>query len=417
MGIGARVGKTSSFDARESARRRVARNRVGRPSPRRKILLVLLLSIVPPLLLSCASPTSDSSGDPLDFGTFLKANKANLEAVRTGKISSIYDETRRPNPNPEEREKALERMARQQRERLDDRIEKMPDDRKELLLRNIEERQARMKERLKEEMGSVQEFRLKRTTTFDLQAKRWRREEEPANPEGIVTEFPPNPGATLTSRHMRTITVYEDGKSVMYLPDANRLAPSSRDDDKPASFPLKSECLGVVSPDIIESFKDRPGRGEKGAIDGQDVVVYELADPESGDRMKVYADPAVGHRLRRIEFLVQDRLRRKIGAKDYKEFDGIPVPTRYESASYYDDADGTTMTQRSEQIVSAELNIALAPDAFAIPAQADPRTQGAEDLTKRRRQREPGIPVISPDVLFRRGAPGKPTPTPTEKAQ
>jgi len=131
------------------------------------------------------------------------------------------------------------------------------------------------------------------------------------------------------------------------------------------SFQSSILYLGVISPERLEKLPENVlTRQDK--INGQDVVVYELGDDVNypGYKFIIYADPSLGYRYVLLEGLSEGKIARKIVAKNYKIFDGVPFPTYYEDTRY--EKDGTVRKQEIIKVSEAHFNCPVEPDTFSI---------------------------------------------------
>jgi hypothetical protein len=111
-------------------------------------------------------------------------------------------------------------------------------------------------------------------------------------------------------------------------------------------------------PENVRAWQDK--------INGQDVVVYELSDEVNhpGDKFIIYAAPLLGYRYVLLEGLSEGKIVRKIAAKNYKIFDGVPFPTYYEDTRY--EKDGTVRKREIIEVNEAHFNCPIEPDTFSI---------------------------------------------------
>lgn len=131
------------------------------------------------------------------------------------------------------------------------------------------------------------------------------------------------------------------------------------------SFQSSILYLGIISPERLEKLPENV-RTRQDKINGQDVVVYELSDEVNypGYKFIIYADPSLGYRYVLIEGLSEGKIVRKIEAKNYKIFDGVPFPTYHEDTRY--EKDGTIRKREIIEVSEAHFNCPIEPDAFSI---------------------------------------------------
>lgn len=189
--------------------------------------------------------------------------------------------------------------------------------------------------------------------TFDLSAGKSR-----------IKEVSPDINAFGNGISERTVLTSRDGNQLNYYSGIERAALNKI---STRGFSVQSSVLylGVIPP---EQFEELPKnvRMWHDKMNGQDVVVYELSDDANypGDKFIIYADPLLGYRYVLLEGLSEGKIVRKIVAKNYKVFDGVPFPTYYEDIGYA--KDGTVRKWETIEIKDAHFNCPIEPNTFYI---------------------------------------------------
>jgi hypothetical protein len=132
----------------------------------------------------------------------------------------------------------------------------------------------------------------------------------------------------------RIVLTSKDGNQLNYY---NAIEQAALHKISNRGFSIQSSILylGVILPEQFEELpKDVKIR--KDTLDGREVIVYELSgDPKyPDDKFIIYAEPLLGYRYVLLEGLSEGKIVRKIEAKNYKVFDGVPFPTYYEDTRY-----------------------------------------------------------------------------------
>ncbi len=125
--------------------------------------------------------------------------------------------------------------------------------------------------------------------------------------------------------------------------------------------------LGIISPKHFDELPQNMNVAvSESDLDGRKLVVYEITEPNSSNKMKIFVDPDLGYRYRQIESICEGGLAMKIVAKDYKLFDDVLFPTFYEEIKYSKDPNMPFRLKETFRILSAKFNMHLEPDVFTI---------------------------------------------------
>jgi hypothetical protein len=172
-----------------------------------------------------------------------------------------------------------------------------------------------------------------------------------------------------TGLRLPQVILRTEGTQLCYYQDIDRV---TINENLASVLPV---YLGVIAP---ARFKEFPGNIDitEGHLDGQAVVIYELSEPGRDSKLRIYADPAIGYRYRKIEGLFGGKVVREIIAKDYRVFDGIPFPAFHEDTTYSSDPNRPVRKRETIQVTNARFNHDIGTDAFKIQfttnTQADP---------------------------------------------
>ena len=159
-----------------------------------------------------------------------------------------------------------------------------------------------------------------------------------------------------------SVLVISSENQVDYLRDSDIAVIA---DLKKGKVRKKNLFLGVVNPKHID-FSGFNVNSETNKIDGHEVIAYELTIDGIDGMTKIYADPALGYRYRKVEYFNNGYLVRTLIAKDYKFFDGIPYPTFHERKDFEASPGNKLLKSETTQIQKASFNQKIDSDVFNI---------------------------------------------------
>jgi len=198
--------------------------------------------------------------------------------------------------------------------------------------------------------------------TFDLSVQKYKVDEEPADPNLYKQPIYSRMGG-------RRIILSSKGTELRYSKEMNHAVVGDYANTLARTIPV---YLGVISQRHFEEFPESINVTIfQDSLDGRDVLVYELKEPGRNDKLRIYADPAVGYRYRLIESFSDGKLVRKIIAKDYRFFDGIPLPSFHEDTIYRSDPNAPIKKTETIQVEVAQFNQVIDPKVFKIQFTTD----------------------------------------------
>ncbi len=215
---------------------------------------------------------------------------------------------------------------------------------------------------------------MKRSYTFDMLGEDYRFEKRPADPNDAISYME---RATINNVK-RAVIVSSNGIDLRYYPEQEEAFPPSAhlgDYGNAVANGLPVH-IGTVRPRDLQEWVQRGSELKflQAQLGQHDVVVYQLTmqESDSGEGMlKIYADPAVGYRIRRVELINDGSVLRAEIAKDYKIFNDIPLPTYYQRTDYRDGAEQSIAKQTTIQVEAAELNVPVDPNRFKVSFDTD----------------------------------------------
>ena len=289
-----------------------------------------------------------------DFAAFMKIHEAHRNAVRTGMVRMRYTEYEFVP------QAAVHQWKLQHEAWREERIAEILEDpnlslkAKELNISAIE--------RAKEPNYFLASERMQdiyRDFIFDFSKWRFKSDEKPIDPN-----FFERWGLDLD----RVVWTLDDGTQIRYLRRIDQvLIHENAIPDVGFMAEVHGAFLGVIGPRRLEDVPNDVNVAVFGdKLDGREVVVYEIRDPDTGDACRIWADPSVGYRYRKVEFVRNGKVVQRIVAKDYKFFDGIPFPTFHEDTIYRDDPNHPVSKRKTIQVFEARFNQELDPNAFKV---------------------------------------------------
>ena len=208
---------------------------------------------------------------------------------------------------------------------------------------------------------SEQKMDLYQNYTFALSVQKYKLDEEPADPNLYKEPI-------YSSMGVRRIILSSEGTELHYSKNMNHAVVDYYANTLARTIPA---YLGVISQRHFEELKNLNVTVFKDNLDDQNVVVYQLTETGRNDKLRIYTDPAIGYRYRQVESFSDGNLVRKIIAKNYKLFDGIPFPTFHEDTTYRSDPNSPIKTRHTIQVINAQFNLDIDPNAFKIRFSTD----------------------------------------------
>ena len=315
-------------------------------SEKKPLLNVVQITIVL-YVISILNPGKCSGIDKIDFPALLQIHKKQYDSVKTGYLSILYSEYEyfsdeelqsRTQQRRTDVERSIEQIRQdpnftsQQKERFISQLEKG--------LREGPLQIPQVNERKKE---------LSREFTLDISAQKYKLVEKSLDPNDAGTI---HPGITLTSER----------NQIRYRTDIDQAIVDHYDNDIMLNVPA---YLGIIKP--IE-FREIPKEAavSENTLDGSDVLAYEITSSVQGYKSRIYVDPAIEYRYRKIDIFRNDVVVEEITAKDYKRFGNMLFPTYYEESIYNIDKKHSLRKKTIIQVKDARFNIALDPNALKI---------------------------------------------------
>jgi hypothetical protein len=298
------------------------------------------------LILLCTALMNHFSclGSTVDFATFMQMQQEHYDTIKTGWINLSYEEEAFASP---------EKRLVDQKERIVSNYELS----KQSIVNNAqignEEKEqilSELKRRQEHELASLAMPEPKTTTirqyTFDLSSYSYRLEEKPVN--------------DTSSSVKPRIIVTSEGKQVRYRTDIDQAVIDYYKGKTASDLPT---YLGIVEPEKLKMFPANI-RMYQDRINNVEVTVFELSTAGKADTLKIYADPSLGYRYRKIEWLSNNAVIREIVASDYRMYDGIPFPAFHEDTIY--NSSGKMDTRKTIKVNSAAFNQPIDAGIFTI---------------------------------------------------
>lgn len=208
----------------------------------------------------------------------------------------------------------------------------------------------------------------------DFSKEKYRLEQSPADPEmkiiDIKEHLMESKKNLFPANRMEKITVASYAKDnqvfMTYTPIAKNV--SIKRLGNLQNIYESGARLGVLNPKFL------PGDYElmsitKSTIEEYSVLIYELQLEKKSKKIKIeriYVDPGLGYRYRRVESLIDNQMFCLREAKDYKFFNNVPLPTYHEATWFTSDPDRPIRQKDIIRIKDAKINEPLPPDIFKI---------------------------------------------------
>jgi len=284
------------------------------------------------------------------FTAFMEMHEAHRNAVRTGMVRMRYTEYQFV---PE-----AARRCEWEKEEVKAKIFEAPNlspEEKEAFVSEME--RSFCEARPKYFLASERTLDIYRDFIFDFSKGRFKLDEKPVDPD-----FFDQWGVDLD----RVVLTLDDGTQVRYYRRFDQaVIHENAISDVAFMAEVQGAFLGVIGPRRLE---DAPNNVVvfASSLDGQEIVVYEITGSAGRDVLRIWVDPSVGYRYRKIEFLRDGKVVERITAKDYKFFDGIAFPIFHEDIVYRDDPNRPVRCKKTIQVLEAKFNQELDPNAFKI---------------------------------------------------
>jgi hypothetical protein len=208
--------------------------------------------------------------------------------------------------------------------------------------------------------------------TFDLSVQKYKVDEEPADPNLYKEPIYSKMGVSR-------IILSSGGTELHYSKKMNHAVVGDYANTLARNIPT---YLGAISQRHFEEFPENINVTiSEDNLDGRVVVIYELTELGRNDKMRIYADPAVGYRYRLVEVFSNGNLVRKIIAKDYKFFNDVPFPTFHEDVKFRSDPNIPIKTIETIQVINAQFNQDIDPNAFKIRFTPNTTLVGVKNLS------------------------------------
>jgi hypothetical protein len=283
------------------------------------------------------------------FTEFRQINEENFRAIQSGTIRMQYTQFNRV------RREDLETEAQNMRSALEGyaaQIQKrdLPEAQKKSLIETMERNLVGRAQKKLEANQLESQSKSVRAYTFDLGTTKYRLDEKVTESTGSVPA------------HDRVI-VTSAGMQVRYHPQVDEAVVDYFKSPVAKDLPA---YLGVAPPANLGEIADDAVVARTVTLDGRELVVYEATRAGTSDGLRIYVDPQIGYRYRRIEFLKEGRILRTIVADRYEFFGGIPFP-RFHEEKYLDADDKETARRATTmEVESAQFNQAIDPNVFRI---------------------------------------------------
>ena len=135
--------------------------------------------------------------------------------------------------------------------------------------------------------------------------------------------------------------------------------------------------MGTVHPSQLQGISEEDVAISTGSLDERSVIIYDVQ--REHDRMRIYADPSLGYRYRKVELFRAERLAELIVARNYRLFDDIPLPTHHEAKMFAVEESNTPIWwHETTRIMQAALNRPIDPKLFKIEHRPSTKSQVAK---------------------------------------
>jgi hypothetical protein len=154
--------------------------------------------------------------------------------------------------------------------------------------------------------------------------------------------------------------VMSKGALVTYFPDIAQAVVDEQKNGVPQDMPID---LALLHPDQLS---EAPSALKAEAPDVLDngILRYEVHGEESSSA-RIYVDPRLGHRCRKLEFLDGGVITRTVTADKFEFVNGIPFPTLCHETDYSSDG-ASKIRDMLIEVESARFNVPVPPSDFRI---------------------------------------------------
>lgn len=283
----------------------------------------------------------------LSFYEFQQINQQNYDQVQSGNIQVHCNTYERKRLEDLQRRAAVEKEHYDRKRQEIETSDTMSEARQAAMLEQLEERRSQTESDI--DMDNLETWSEEtRTYTFDLGTNQCR----------IDTQCL-TPGANDQS----CIIVRSEGTQIQYFTKYDYGIVNHM---KNPRVTRKMPCqFGTVTPKWFAGMSEDNVTTTTEVLDGHEVIVYDIVVQDQF-RTRLYVDPTLGYRYRKMEIFRDGHLIRSYRAQEYELFDGIPVPTVHEAASYEIGSESKPITTEKMNIRTAQLNHEIDPRAFRI---------------------------------------------------
>ena len=295
---------------------------------------------------------SSDSGPPI--AELLERSSVLIDSIKSGVITFDSEKGRYPSQAQIDAELTLkqEEFAGRIRDR-----ENMTELNPEVRSMNLEATGRARDATLESIQRKEQVVHKRSTVTFDASTKSYRRDDKPTD-----LSIDANSAPYKTSDELSSVNVMKNGDVINYFPDVRSAVVTHQKGATPLDHPI---YLGILDPQMIRTLPSEVSIS-KVDLEGSEVLVYTLSENGRSDALTIFIDPKIGYRYRRIDFMRDGRLTRRIDAKDYKMFGDTPFPTEWSDTSYRLDGDPAIEKKEVLTITDASFNQDIDPSVFEI---------------------------------------------------
>jgi len=298
------------------------------------------------------------AADNLDFSFFRSVHEQSYNSIKTGSIKMRYKSYEFI---PSQTLKYMLEREKESMEAAKLKFRKDPnltESKRENLIRQVDAGFQMQLRRL-----SVQErlVDVNRTLVFDKNSEKCKLEEQPSEPN--ISE-PVFSDKTLN----RIVITLNDGTQYYYNKRADAIT-TNKINTVAVELPFYFDAyLGLLRPAWFAELAERDVSStvSQGKLDGRKVIVVDLIEPERSFELKIYADPDIGYKYRKIESFIDGKLVELRKAKDYHLFNGIYFPMSHEYIVYGDDPNNPISKKEVVKVLNAEFNQLIDPNTFKI---------------------------------------------------
>lgn len=303
---------------------------------------------------TCCVCSGQTVSVPLEFSAVLERNATNGASIQTGQLVCRYDFDRVASLDT--KAKLLSSFESMEKGILQDST--LTDAQR---LERLSQVDRQMRRAESGDFSAIERHEsLNRIVTFDVNKGMYKQADEPLDPTMLIRSKPPMESLdrhAAPADRFRTIILSNGRTYVYYNPDIASATVSGS-----AEIHFFVPMLGILGSAAPLQLNYQSVRAQRGTIDGASVVLYDLID---GDRTtRVFVDPQLDYRYRRIELRDKDVLIREITARDYVAFCATYYPTFHEDVTYNPDDAHSVATKETWRVLTAQFNSPIDPSAF-----------------------------------------------------